>query len=995
MGIFNEQSFDHPFAKGIQGAPGVGFSLTADGNYDISGKKLTNVGAPSNNTDAATKKYVDDNSSGSPSTSRLTVDSNIDMKDRYRILNLKHPVDADEPATKQYSDSRFLDRNGSRTMIGNLSMNNNKIIKVGAPTANDDAANKKYVDDNSGGSPSATRLTVDSNIDMKNKYRITNLSTPLDGKEPPTKDYVDNTFLDRDGSYPMKGNLNMDNNRIFNLPAPTGPKQPTPLAFTDLKYLHVAGTNKMLNNLNMDNKKIINLRPPTSDTDAATKKYVDDNTAAPDLSDYLEKDGTVAMTGNLNLNNNKIVNLSDPTTDQQAANRGWVRKQIERFDHHSGDGTSSVFTIKDPVSPTTLYLQFISGSSFDDFVFTSSTPGQPLAGWAPYSGVYINKIEFQFGSRNVNVDFLWFIPRDSSHSISKFWVSGNRTGTWTLNIQRSLKYDISGVKLRTHDNPNHSAITCRVFFELPKAITKPLKRIEINTPDIVISGVVKADVNLGGNKIKNLGAPTQDNEAVTKNYVDKLVHHNAVQPSHYNDQFSYLMSSGSQWTDETNGGNSFLVDRIADLSPVNGNFHNYNHKVIYYKINKNSQGGYNYKMGMNFYRLATSTDYTLCIELLNTDYQLWHKTQISVDKGSSSGLTIGNLSIRKLSHRYTDSRGRAQFMYYHRIIINFRKLLSYSRFFLHVSVNIPQSGTDLLVYPRQFKGVYMIAYGIVGTFANIDPDKVYDYHTAFDISPTEVKYNVDVNMNQKSIKNIKLDPNDPTSAASMGQIEAMTKFTINNLYRNYFEEVFDFTDASNYGLIRGASGGVFNSLISISGDSARNISIPNKTIDYIKKGGLNIGGYNINFSPSSGVTKYTLFIVFDHWINRNFSLIKKNPHSSNTLVKLDYDKTNNKVNLTIHRTTQSITMPSSFNGKKIVTYIAESFSAGVTKVKISDYSATITMSAVNYNQIQQFIFTTEDGVLSKILFSPKFYDIDSDQYHKVILQEKLDGAYIV
>ena len=87
-------------------------------------KKLKNVGAPSANTDAATKKYVDDNSSGSPTTTRLTVDSNIDMKDRYRILNLKHPVD---------SDSRFLDRNGSRTMIGNLSMNNNKIIKVGTP----------------------------------------------------------------------------------------------------------------------------------------------------------------------------------------------------------------------------------------------------------------------------------------------------------------------------------------------------------------------------------------------------------------------------------------------------------------------------------------------------------------------------------------------------------------------------------------------------------------------------------------------------------------------------------------------------------------------------------------------------------------------------------------------------------------------------------------------------------------------------------------------
>ena len=114
----------------------------------------------------------------------------------------------------------------------------------------------------------------------------------------------------------------------------------------------------------------------------------------------------------------------------------------------------------------------------------------------------------------------------------------------------------------------------------------------------------------------------------------------------------------------------------------------------------------------------------------------------------------------------------------------------------------------------------------------------------------------------------------------------------------------------------------------------------------------------------------------EFWPNK-----KKNPFNTNFLLKLNYDKTNNKVNLTVHKTTQNIVMPSSF-------------SAGVTKVKISDYSSTITMSAVNYNQIQQFIFTTEDGVLSKILFSSKFYDTDSEHYHKVILQEKLNGSYI-
>ena len=84
----------------------------------------------------------------------------------------------------------------------------------------------------------------------------------------------------------------------------------------------------MANNLNMDNKKIINLRPPTSNTDAATKKYVDDNTGAPDLSDYLEKDVTVAMTGNLNLGSNKIINLNNPTETNEAANKDYVDKLI-------------------------------------------------------------------------------------------------------------------------------------------------------------------------------------------------------------------------------------------------------------------------------------------------------------------------------------------------------------------------------------------------------------------------------------------------------------------------------------------------------------------------------------------------------------------------------------------------------------------------------------------------------------------------------------------
>ena len=117
----------------------------------------------------------------------------------------------------------------------------------------------------------------------------------------------------------------------------------------------------------------------------------------------------------------------------------------------------------------------------------------------------------------------------------------------------------------------------------------------------------------------------------------------------------------------------------------------------------------------------------------------------------------------------------------------------------------------------------------MGTFSNIDPDKVYDFHTAYDIKPTEVTYNVDINVNQRSIKGIKLDLNDKSSAATMGQIEAMTKFTINNLYRNYFQEFYDFSNADSYGINIGSSGIIINSV-------KPNITLPpNKDLDEIKK----------------------------------------------------------------------------------------------------------------------------------------------------------------
>ena len=79
----------------------------------------------------------------------------------------------------------------------------------------------------------------------------------------------------------------------------------------------------------------------------------------------------------------------------------------------------------------------------------------------------------------------------------------------------------------------------------------------------------------------------------------------------------------------------------------------------------------------------------------------------------------------------------------------------------------------------------------------------------------------------------------------------------------------------------------------------------------------------------------------------------------------------------------------------IVLWLTENFNVNVTKASISNYNSTLTIPAVNYNANQRWKFTTEDGVLLRLMYSTNFYDTGSEQFHKVMLQEKLSGSYVM
>ena len=98
-----------------RGLPGIGFKLTADGNFDINGKLLTNVAGPANGDDATNKNYVD-------------------------TENAKKNIAIADKASKSDLNSK-LNIDGSNSMTSDPNLNNNKVINISGGTNNGDAVN--------------------------------------------------------------------------------------------------------------------------------------------------------------------------------------------------------------------------------------------------------------------------------------------------------------------------------------------------------------------------------------------------------------------------------------------------------------------------------------------------------------------------------------------------------------------------------------------------------------------------------------------------------------------------------------------------------------------------------------------------------------------------------------------------------------------------------------------------------------------------------------
>ena len=257
----------------------------AKGGIIMRKNKLGGLQEPTNDGEAATKKYVDD------TTKKLFIDENdniafglnVDMEGN-QVLGLPEPATDQEPATKKYVDdlqTQYIDKRGNVKFDRSINVGNNRIFAVKEPKKDYEATNKKYVDD-----------TINKRLQEEKDNFLP--------QDPATKEYVDEVikqvaggdilvskegvFIKANGHYRATAPLDIDNHKMENLPDPVDEKDAVNKKYIDgivenltLKQGLVrenGGFNLVDSYINMNFHNIRNVGLPKDEADAVPRRFV-------------------------------------------------------------------------------------------------------------------------------------------------------------------------------------------------------------------------------------------------------------------------------------------------------------------------------------------------------------------------------------------------------------------------------------------------------------------------------------------------------------------------------------------------------------------------------------------------------------------------------------------------------------------------------------------------------------------------------------------------
>ena len=268
-------------------------SYYAKGGLILRKNKLGGLREPTQDGEAANKKYVDD------TTKNLFIDENdniafglnVDMEGN-QILGLPEPATDQEPATKKYVDdlqTQNVDEKGNIKFGRSINLDRNRIFSMKEPTKPSEGANKKYVDD-----------TITKRLQEEKDNFLP--------QDPATKEYVDEAIKQVAG-----GDILVSKEGVF---------------------IKANGHYRATAPLDIDNHKMENLPDPVDEKDAVNKKYIDGIVENLTLKQGLirENGGFNLVDSYINMNFHNIRNVGFPKDESDAVPRRFVENMVKEVE---------------------------------------------------------------------------------------------------------------------------------------------------------------------------------------------------------------------------------------------------------------------------------------------------------------------------------------------------------------------------------------------------------------------------------------------------------------------------------------------------------------------------------------------------------------------------------------------------------------------------------------------------------------------------------------
>ena len=1024
--------------RGEQGLPGIGFKLTDDGNFDIDGKRLTDVSKPIDGRDATTKAYVDGEIGhhtgnfyhlrqsftfydSSDVELALRNDSITGLVTDYKHGYYKIPKSGDDNyfSTLDIKIHNNLPQSTYSALFYLYGYRNNSImsgVDLGPVLFSVDSTNYnilKYDDDDSTETRNHTKgiiwFTSDGSAgSIELGFRFFDKSITH--------------FVILSRCVEGKVNLGFSSN-IFNVPSTVGD---VTLYFEDI---------------NMNSRKIKNLGgPPTDDGDVTNKKYVDTENAKQDKASksyvngeiakvhidttpLLPRDGSRSMFGDLDIGGNNILsveNLVDyKDTDQYSYRvkdvKSVVNKEYLNEKFLKKDKDDNNFDLRGNIVRN---CEPYYDGLFTDNDLVSKAFVQTEINKLPKPATDVLKLD---GSRAMTGD----LNMNNNLITNCGRLTMVADGNSPINMNKSYLYGLP-IPVSNDDAANKNYVDTRDNLNLPLNGSRAMQG-NLNMGDHTITGIrssaadnaaltvggakatffplhgnrsMQGNLNMANHSIINLKdpQPSDSSYAASVNFVNKTVNDsNQIINNLIKEKIQESEERSIEAVQQENVFEKVMVDDLFILDDddihkvgvVDKVFHKVNQETYLFKIDYDSSiGYYSTRLGVNVVYLPIGY-YTIVFEMYCSD-------KIDEDKITINALS-GTLSVSKINTKKSSDHTRS--------VINFYKAIIYpSDDELDIDIVLKNKAGQSYEADTQ---IFVVVYGVAGTQNDVDTrlwdryfyidDKKIHFEAPIDMvdkdneNVNNLSINNELTMNNKQIKNLG-DGNENSDGVNVKQLNGM-ETNITNYVTGEFGKVNPVLK-NNSDLIKF----IYRNLI--RNDSKLLLIKELYFPDSVQGRTQNNYSYQTNGDNKGDVTFYLTFV---HKATTSDSMIialhweSSSPPIHPIYIFVSKDKVVASRNLLINEPSlKSYNIPSYYIGKQVYLWIT--IQTDLIQINFSGSRAiSVIHRIIQFNRdtnlrridVSDSPFTIQRGLITK-----NIYDVNSDAYKDVREYEISEGTFV-